>query len=157
MSDAKIGHNSNLSADEKLKLGGYVREVERLNEEIGVLTGDRSEIYKSAKDAGFDTAAIRQVIKNRKTELDKREAFEAAVDAYTVALGDFVTTGLGAAAATRAGQDAAYGKKRHNGKPPVATLPAVDTSNAPFHAPPDDEPRTADPGIPEFLDRRPQA
>lgn len=146
MASAKIGHNSNLNADEKLKLGGYVREIERLNDEIGVLAADRSEIFKSAKDSGFDTAAIRQVIKNRKTERDKREAFEAAVDAYTVALGDFVTTGLGAAAVRRAGEQAAQGngRRRRDQTPPKADLPATDTSNAPFHAL-DDEPRTANP------------
>lgn len=142
---ASIGHNSNLNADEKVKLGGIVREVERLNEEISGLSGERSEIYKSAKESGFDAAAIRQVIKNRKTERGKREAFEAAVDAYTVALGDFVTTELGAASAQRAGNEAAAKKNGKTSKPPAADLPPADTSNPPFAPPADNEPRVAQP------------
>lgn len=96
--DVKIGHNSNLNENEKEKLAGFVSEIERVDAEVRELTSERGTIYKAAKDAGFDTKALKHVIKNRRMEASKRQEFEAAVDAYEHALGDFVSTPLGQAA-----------------------------------------------------------
>jgi uncharacterized protein (UPF0335 family) len=94
---AKIGHNSNLNQDEKVKLSGFISEVERVDAEVRELTSERGTIYKSAKEAGFDTKALKHVVKMRRMEKSKRSEFEAAVDAYMIAMGDFVTTPLGQA------------------------------------------------------------
>lgn len=94
---AKIGHNSNLNSDEKIKLSGYISEIERVDAEVRELTSERGTIYKSAKEAGFDTKALKHVIKMRRMEKTKRDEFEAAVDAYQHAMGDFITTPLGQA------------------------------------------------------------
>lgn len=62
------------------------------------MTSERGLIYKAAKEAGFDTKALKHTIKLRRMEAIKRDEFEAAVDAYTHAMGDFITTELGQAA-----------------------------------------------------------
>jgi len=103
---AMVGHNSALNADDKLRLSGFISEIERWEAEKKIISTDISEIYKSAKDKGFDTAAMRHTIKLRKMEREKRDAFEAACDAYAHALGDFATTPLAQAMAPK--QDAAH-------------------------------------------------
>lgn len=95
----KIGHNSNLNKPEKLKLSGIIEEIERINEVIAGYNGEKSEIFKAAKEHGFDTKAIRHMVALRKMETSKRNDFENALTAYQHAMGDFVTTPLGAAAA----------------------------------------------------------
>ena len=49
--------------------------------------------------ASINTKAMRHTIKMRRMEKDERSAFENACDAYAHALGDFITTPLGQAAA----------------------------------------------------------
>lgn len=96
---AKIGDNSNLREDEKFRLLGFVTEIKRIEDEKATLAEQIKEIYTEAKDRGFNTKAIRHIIKQRKTPKDEREAFQVVVDAYMHALGDFVTTPLGQAMA----------------------------------------------------------
>jgi uncharacterized protein (UPF0335 family) len=96
---AAIGDNSQLKADDKIRLGGFISEIERLEEQKRELATDITEIYKSAKDAGFNTKAMRHTVKMRRMDRDERSAFENACDAYAHALGDFVTTDLGRAMA----------------------------------------------------------
>lgn len=97
----KIGDNSNLNADEKLKLGGFISEIERVEAQKRELSADISAMYESAKDAGFNTKAMRHTIKMRRMDREERSAFENAYEAYTAALGDFATTDLGRASAPR--------------------------------------------------------
>lgn len=96
-----IGHNSNLRDDDKVRLGRLVIEIERVEAEISNLSAEKSEIYKSAKEAGFDTKALRHEIKLRRLEKSERADFEAACEAYRLALGDFASTDLGRSAAPR--------------------------------------------------------
>lgn len=95
---AKIGHNSNLNQDEKVKLSGMISEIERIDQQARDISSERGTLYKSAKEAGFDTKALKRVIQLRRMEKTKRDELEAAVDAYMHAMGDFVTTPLGQAA-----------------------------------------------------------
>lgn len=105
---AKIGHNSNLNADEKVKLSGYITEIERVDQQARDIASERGGIYKAAKDNGFDTKALKRVIQLRRMEQTKREALENAVDIYMHAMGDFATTDLGRAMAPGAAGDAAH-------------------------------------------------
>lgn len=93
----KIGHNSNLTDQEKKKLAGAVDEIERIEAKVATLAGEKSEIYKALKEDGFDTKAVRHTIRMRKMEKSERNEFEAACEAYALALGDFATTALGQA------------------------------------------------------------
>lgn len=97
--EPKIGEGgAALTDDRKKQLHGYVSEIERHNAAKEAIQADIGLCYNSAKDTGFDTKAIRHIIKERKKTRVQREAFEAIVDVYMHALGDFVTTDLGRAA-----------------------------------------------------------
>lgn len=97
----RIGSNSNLNQDEKIKLSGFISEIERVDADARETASERGTIYKAAKEQGFDTKALKHVIRMRRMEKNKRAEFETYVDAYTVALGDFVTTPLGQAGLDR--------------------------------------------------------
>ena len=99
--DVKIGHNSNLTEKETIKLGGYIREIERIEEKSREIASERGNIYKAAKEAGFDTKVLRHRVRMRRMNKVDREAFEAADAAYANALGDYATTPLGAAMAPK--------------------------------------------------------
>lgn len=99
--EPKIGHNSNLTDENKQKLAGYVEEIEKLEADARAINADRGNIYKAAKEAGFDTKALRHTVRMRRMEKTRRNEFEAACEAYAHALGDFVTTALGKAAAPK--------------------------------------------------------
>lgn len=94
--EPKIGHNGGpLTADRKKQLEGYITEVERWDEQKKIIVDDIAAIYSAAKDAGFDTKAMRQIVRERKISRDKREAYEAIVDVYKHALGMLVDLPLG--------------------------------------------------------------
>src|SRR5688572_21292119 len=94
--EPKIGENGTaLTEDCKKQLAGYISEIERIDREIEPLRADQKAMYESAKDTGFDTRAIRFIVKKRKVAKDKQAAFEAVVDVYCHALGMLADTPLG--------------------------------------------------------------
>jgi uncharacterized protein (UPF0335 family) len=101
--EPKIGQDgAALTDDRKKQLGGYISEIERWEAEKAKVQADIGLIFNAAKDAGFDTKAMRVVIKDRKKSKAEREAFEAVVDVYKLALGMLADLPLGAAAIERA-------------------------------------------------------
>lgn len=68
-------------------LRSFVERVERLEEEKGALAADIREVYAEAKASGFDTKAMRQVVKVRKMEPDDRRMLETITEMYMSALG----------------------------------------------------------------------
>lgn len=91
---ASIGHNT-IAGD---KLGNIVERIERLEEQKADIAGDIRDIYKEAKDAGYDAKALRAVIKIRADDADKRAALQETIDIYMNALGELADTPLGKAA-----------------------------------------------------------
>lgn len=89
------------SAQKQLK--SIVERVERLSAQRDDLGADITEIFKEAKDNGFDPKIIRHIIKQRKQTKDEREAFEQLVETYMKALGMLSDTPLGKAAISREG------------------------------------------------------
>lgn len=75
-----VGNNS------AAQLLSVVERVERLEEEIGGLQGDRKEVYSEAKGNGFDAATIRRVIAWRKKDPAKRDEQDAMFDTYAEAI-----------------------------------------------------------------------
>jgi uncharacterized protein (UPF0335 family) len=71
----------------KSQLKALVERIERLEEEKQALAGDIREVYGEAKATGFDTKALRAVIRMRAQEPQERQEFEAIVDLYRDALG----------------------------------------------------------------------
>lgn len=103
--EPKIGHNGGpITEERKKQLSGYISEIERWEREKAVIQADIGEIYNSAKDAGFDVKAMRVVVKDRRIERAKREAFEAVCDVYKHALGMLADLPLGQAAMPKSAQ-----------------------------------------------------
>ena len=76
--------NTGIAADQ---LRSLIERVERLNEEIAALNGDKSDIFAEAKSAGFDTKAMKAVIKLRSMDKADRQEQETLLDLYKQALG----------------------------------------------------------------------
>lgn len=80
---AAIGHNS-IAGDQ---LRSLIERVERLEEEKKELASDIRDIYAEAKGNGFDTKAMRAIVRLRKQDREDREAEAAVLETYLHALG----------------------------------------------------------------------
>lgn len=69
------------------RLVSFVERVERLEEEKTALMEDIKEIYGEAKANGFDTKILKQIVKLRKMDTEKRREAEELLDIYKVAVG----------------------------------------------------------------------
>lgn len=78
------GHNAN-ATDDRLRL--LIERVERLDEEKRGISDDIKDVFAEAKAVGYDTRAMREVIKLRKLDPDTRVEREAVLDLYKAALG----------------------------------------------------------------------
>jgi len=76
--------SDNISADQ-LRL--FIERIERLEEEKKGMADDIRDVYAEAKSQGFDSKAMRAVVRLRKMEKDARDEMEALVEAYKAALG----------------------------------------------------------------------
>ncbi len=74
------------SAKEKLKQ--VVARIERLEEEKAALASDIKDVYAEAKSLGYDTKALRAVVRVRKLDRQEREEQEQMLDLYLAALGE---------------------------------------------------------------------
>lgn len=100
--DPKIGADgAALTDDRKKQLKGYMEEIERWESQKATIQADIGQIFASAKESGFDTKAMRVVLKDRKKSKAEREAFDAVVDVYKHALGMLADLPLGQAAMER--------------------------------------------------------
>ena len=72
-------------ATERLRL--LIQRVETLEAEKKNTSDDIKDVYIEAKSAGFDTKAMKQIIRLRKKEKAEREAEEAMIELYKDALG----------------------------------------------------------------------
>ncbi|GLK70432.1 DUF2312 domain-containing protein [Ancylobacter dichloromethanicus] len=80
LSDAAAGF-----AKEQLK--SFIERIERLEEEKKTIADDIKDVFAEAKGTGFDTKALREILKIRKQDADQRAEHEAIVDLYMQALG----------------------------------------------------------------------
>lgn len=76
-----------LHSSAKDRLRAFIERVERLEEEKAALTADIREVFAEAKSAGFDTKALRQIIRIRKQDDHERMEQEALLSTYMHALG----------------------------------------------------------------------
>lgn len=74
------------AAKEKLKQ--VVTKIEKLEEEKKEVSGQITDVYAEAKSMGYDTKALRSVIKLRKQDRQEREEQGAILDTYLLALGE---------------------------------------------------------------------
>jgi uncharacterized protein (UPF0335 family) len=95
-----------LSPEQATALRSYANRVMSLHEERSHLNDDIRGIYREAKDAGFDTTTLREIVRERRMEPDARRSRYSLLDTYRAALGMFADTPLGEAALHRAEAEA---------------------------------------------------
>ncbi|MDE3060688.1 MAG: DUF2312 domain-containing protein [Pseudomonadota bacterium] len=69
------------------QLRSIVQRIEKLEEEKAAIAADIRDVFAEAKGNGFDTKAIRSVIKLRKMDAQEVEEQETVLDTYRRALG----------------------------------------------------------------------
>jgi len=69
-------------------LRNLIERIERLEEEKAGIVADIKEVYDEAKNFGYDTKVLRQVIRLRKMERQEREELESLTELYLQAVGD---------------------------------------------------------------------
>ncbi|TPN04558.1 DUF2312 domain-containing protein [Mesorhizobium sp. B2-1-2] len=69
------------------QLRAFIERIERLEEEKKTIADDIKEIYAEAKGSGFDTKAMREIIRLRKKDQAERQEAETILDLYKAALG----------------------------------------------------------------------
>jgi uncharacterized protein (UPF0335 family) len=67
-------------------LRAFVERIERLEEEKTALAEDIREIYAEAKSSGFDSKALREIIRIRKLPEHERQEREGLLATYMHAL-----------------------------------------------------------------------
>lgn len=101
--EPKIGEDgAPLTADQKRQLAAYIGEFEVSQREIDSAREDQKTVMGSAKEAGFDTKAMRTVLKQRRADRKVLEKHLATVDVYKHALGELADLPLGQAAINKA-------------------------------------------------------
>ena len=69
------------------QLRSIVERIERLEEEKQGIADDIKDVYAEAKANGYDTKALRTIVRLRKQEPAERAEQEAMLDLYMQALG----------------------------------------------------------------------
>lgn len=72
-------------AGERIK--SFIERIERLSEEKQAIVDDIKDVYAEAKGTGFDTKAIREIVKLRKIDREKRQEQEEILNMYLSAIG----------------------------------------------------------------------
>lgn len=75
------------AAEARMQLKAFVERIERLEEEKKSIADDVKDVYGEAKAHGFDTTAIRAIVRLRRLEPDERNERFAVLDTYMAALG----------------------------------------------------------------------
>jgi len=73
------------SAAEQLRT--LIERIERLEEEKANIASDIKDVFLEAKGTGFDTKAMKAVIRLRKKEAHEREEEEQLLELYRQAIG----------------------------------------------------------------------
>jgi uncharacterized protein (UPF0335 family) len=69
------------------QLRAFIERIERLEEEKKTIADDIKDVYAEMKGTGFDTKAVRAIIRLRKQDQAERQEAEAILDLYMAALG----------------------------------------------------------------------
>lgn len=85
MADDITNESANTVAAGQLR--AFIERIERLEEEKKTISDDIKEVFMEAKGTGFDTKAMRTIIRLRKKDQAEREEEEAMLDLYLAALG----------------------------------------------------------------------
>jgi uncharacterized protein (UPF0335 family) len=76
---------SDIIAVDQLRL--FIERIENIEAEIDVKKVDRKEVYSELKGEGFDTKAVRKIVRLRKLEAHVRQEEDMILDTYRSAVG----------------------------------------------------------------------
>jgi uncharacterized protein (UPF0335 family) len=79
-----MSETENVAGDE---LRAFIERIEHVEQEITDLGDGKKEIYAELKGRGYDGAVVREIVKIRKQDPDKRSEKGAILDTYLSALG----------------------------------------------------------------------
>lgn len=82
-------------------LSAYVQRASNIMDERDALNEDLREIIAEAKEAGYESKILREVIREYRTDPEARNARYAILDTYRQELGLFSDTPLGQATVER--------------------------------------------------------
>ena len=69
------------------RLVSFVERIERLEEEKAALSEDVKEVYGELKSVGFDVKTVREIVKLRAMDVEKRREAEDLLNVYKEAVG----------------------------------------------------------------------
>jgi uncharacterized protein (UPF0335 family) len=69
------------------QLRAFIERIERLEEDKQTIADDIKEVYAEMKGNGFDTKAVRTIVRLRKKDQAERQEEETILDLYKAALG----------------------------------------------------------------------
>ncbi len=92
MTETGIGHNSGDTEHAATKfakdqLKAIIERIERLEEEKRTFSDDIKDVYAEAKGNGYNTKALRTIVRMRKQDANERAEQETILDTYMQALG----------------------------------------------------------------------
>jgi uncharacterized protein (UPF0335 family) len=85
--DATVSEQDEVQNVAAGQLRAIIERIERLEEDKKQVQEDIKDVYAEAKGTGFDTKALRSIVRLRKKEASEREEEEAILDLYKAALG----------------------------------------------------------------------
>ena len=106
---------STLPQSAQNQLRQFVEQIERLEQEKKALGDDIRDKYLEAKAVGFDTKALRTIIRLRAKSKVEREEEESILDVYLHALGMLIETGVADHYANGDGSDEHHGDDDKDG------------------------------------------
>lgn len=80
------------------QIRSIVERIERLEADKAEIQSDIKDVYAEAKGNGLDVKALREIVRIRKQDADKRAEHEAIVELYMQSLGMLADLPLGQAA-----------------------------------------------------------
>jgi len=86
MSNPELNGGANAHAVATAELRSFVERVERLEEEKSNIATDIKEVYAEAKGRGYNSAMMRQMVRERKMDSQARMEKYALEDTYRTAL-----------------------------------------------------------------------
>ena len=79
-----VSSSEGVAADE---LKAFIERIERLEEEKAGIASDIKDVFAEMKARGFDSKAVRAILRIRKKDHSERQEEEAILELYLQALG----------------------------------------------------------------------
>ena len=85
--ETKTGHSVGTGTVANQQLLAFIERIERLEEEKKTIADDIKDVYGEAKATGFDTKALRAIIRIRKKDAQEYAEEQSILETYLHALG----------------------------------------------------------------------